>query len=291
MKCKWFSFIWICMFLLLVIDCAEKDNFPIFKGPYLGQEPPGLSPRVFAPGIVSTEEYEEFGCTMSPDGTVFYFTRTYIEPRRHTIMVCRLEENGWTAPEIAPFSGEHSEAEPNFSPDGNRLFFGRPESGIWMMERTRTGWSEPRHLMLGMFATITDSDVLYYTDISKGMDTCDIVRSRFVDGRSQEPRALTGSLNSPYKDAHPYVAPDEGYIIFDSNRQGGMGGNDLYISFRDNEDSWGEAVNLGEKINSPEHEQIPFVSPDGTFLFYSKKGDIYWVDTKIIEDHKSQEFK
>ena len=284
MKYTSVSSIWICFFIL--IGCVKKHDFPVLKGPYLGQESPGRSPRVFAPGIVSTEEYEEFGCTMPPDGREFFFTRTYVEPRRHTIMVCRLEENGWTAPEIAPFSGEHSEAEPNFSPDGSRLFFGRPESGIWMMERTPSGWSEPRHLMLGMFATISDSDVLYYTDISKGMDTCDIVRSRFVDSRSQEPKALTGSLNSPYKDAHPYVAPDERYIIFDSNRPGGMGGNDLYISFRDSEDSWGEAVNLGEKINSPEHEQIPFVSPDGKFLFYSNGEDIYWVDAKIIEELK-----
>ena len=272
------------------ISSKMVEPWPRLKGPYLGQKPPGITPEVFAPGVVSTN-LDEFGCTMSPDGGEFYFTRTYVEPRRHTIMVCRLEANGWTAPEIAPFSGQHSEAEPNLSPDGSRLFFGRPESGIWMAERSRNGWHASQHLLPGMFATASNNGTLYYTDVSRGMDKCDIVKSRYVNGQYMEKEALKGSLNSTFKDAHPYVAPDESYIIFDSIRPGGMGGNDLYISFGNMNGLWSKAINLGEKINSPEHEAIPFVSPEGEFLFYSTKGDIYWVDAKVIEDLKPKELK
>lgn len=276
--------------IVIFINCSQQDDFPLLTGPYLGQKPPGMIPEVFAPGIVSTE-LDEFGCTMSPDGKEFYFTRTYVEPRRHTIMVCRLEENGWTVPEIALFSGEHPDAEPNFSPEGCRLFFSRPGSGIWMMERIRSGWSEPRYLLQGMFATASNNGTLFYTDVSKGMERSDIVKSRYINGQYMDLEPLKGRLNSPYIDAHPYVAPDESYIIFDSNRPGGMGGNDLYISFQNNVGLWGEAINFGEKINSPEYEAIPFVSHDGEFLFYSTKGSIYWVSAKIIKELKPESVK
>ena len=142
-----------------------------------------------------------------------------------------------------------------------------------------------------MFATASNNGTLYYTDVSRGMDKCDIVKSRYVNGQYMEKEALKGSLNSTFKDAHPSVAPDESYIIFDSIRPGGMGGNDLYISFGNMNGLWSKAINLGEKINSPEHEAIPFVSPEGEFLFYSTKGDIYWVDAKVIEDLKPKELK
>jgi tetratricopeptide (TPR) repeat protein len=68
------------------------------RGPYLGQEPPGETPKVFAPGIVSVLGYNDFCASFAPDGKEFYFNRGM------TIMVCRLEENGWTAPEPASFN-------------------------------------------------------------------------------------------------------------------------------------------------------------------------------------------
>ncbi|MBE0655504.1 MAG: hypothetical protein IH594_17005, partial [Bacteroidales bacterium] len=53
---------------------AQQSDFSKLRGPYLGQNPPGLTPEIFAPGIISTEQFE-FGGTFSPDGTEFFFTR------------------------------------------------------------------------------------------------------------------------------------------------------------------------------------------------------------------------
>ena len=81
--------------------------------------------------------------------------------------------------------------------------------------------------------------------------------------------------------AHPYIAPDESYVIFDGIRPSGYGDCDLYISFNKN-GIWTEAYNLGSKINSEMCEMTPSVSPDGKHLFFHRgedvKGDIYWVD-------------
>ena len=71
---------------------------------------------------------------------------------------------------------------------------------------------------------------------------------------------------------------------------------DLYISFRQKDGSWGAAINLGDRINTPLYEQRAKVTPDGKYLFFWK-GDVktredgstyvvggpYWVDAKILE--------
>jgi hypothetical protein len=276
--------------LLLFISCSSKNKID-----FLSQTPPGEVPIIFAPETVSTE-LDEFGCTMSPDGREFYFTRTFLDPRRHTIMVSKQGPTGWSHPEIANFSGKYSEGEPNFSPDGKRLFFGRLRvteqrtnvSEIYVMDRMADGWREPEYIMQGMFASISNSDVLYFTDISKGMQKGDVVKSEYKNKEYSKPELLVGSINSPEQDAHPFIAPDESYILFDSNRPGGYGNSDLYISFRNEDNSWGDALNLGKPINTLEYDAIPSVSPGGEYLFFCRAGDIFWVDAKIIKILKSK---
>ena len=56
------------------IKQVKPDEFPALQGPYLGQKPPGMTPEIFAPGIVSTAEFE-FAGTFSPDGKEYFFTR------------------------------------------------------------------------------------------------------------------------------------------------------------------------------------------------------------------------
>ena len=58
--------------LILIIGCAQKEDFPVHKGPYLGQKPPGMTPEVFAPGIISTEHKEHSTLAFSPDGTEIF---------------------------------------------------------------------------------------------------------------------------------------------------------------------------------------------------------------------------
>ena len=101
---------------------GEQTNL---KGPYLGQKPPGLKTKVFAPGMVSTYGNHEFCCRFSPDGKEFYFNRGM------TIMVCRWETDGWTAPEPVKFTGRYRSHEPHITTDNKQLFYGtmRPQPG------------------------------------------------------------------------------------------------------------------------------------------------------------------
>ena len=285
-KCKTLERTIHLLCILSIVACDRKHEID-----YLGQTPPGKTPKIFAPGIVSTD-LEEYGCTMSPDGKEFYFTRTFLEPRRHTIMICRKGTKGWSSPEIADFSGNYSEGEPNFSPDGTQLLFGRlrnvPEQNtavpeIYQLTRTGDGWSAPFYLIPGMFASVSNSHNLFVTDVSGGIQKGDIVKSKFINNAYAQPEKLDGGVNSPFQDAHPFIAPDESFILFDSNRPGGYGDNDLYICVKKGNNEWGDGINLGEPINTPDYDAIPSLSPDGKYLFFYRHGDIYWTDWEIIE--------
>jgi Tol biopolymer transport system component len=260
---------------------------------YFAQKPPGINPELFAPGIISTEKYFEISCTLTPDGKEFYFTRRGGEfGDTNTILVSKLMNGTWTKPEVALFSGTYFDYEPHISPDGKKLLFGtdRPapadaEPGhggnIWYVEREGDKWGDPVYHCSGMFASITKDGALYVT---RGRDG--ISRQEFKEGKYLKFESLDDPINLPRADFHPFISPDESYLIFDSyDRPENIGGADLYISFRNKEGIWSNPDHLGTKINTQGWEGCPFVSRDGKYFFFTREGDIYWVSTKVFQNH------
>ncbi len=263
------------------------------KGPYLGQRPPGLKKEVFAQGIVSTKGGHEFSCTFSSDGKEFYFNRGM------TIMVCRWEKEGWTAPEPAAFNGDFRNHEPHITADNQTLYFGsmrpnpeRPEMenpyGIWKVERMDNGWGKPSYVGYGMYVTTTKNGTIYVTDIDyEDAKKHAIARTELVNGRLGPLERQIGVVLSPapgrMAGRHPCIAPDESYLIFDSYTIDPPGGNaQLFICFRESDRSWGNAINLSEILEIEGSIAASF-SPDGKYLFFKAESDIYWVSTKIFD--------
>ncbi len=86
-----------------------------------------------------------------------------------------------------------------------------------------------------------------------------------------DPKPISDNINTDKYESHPFISQDGKYLIFASDRDGGSGETDLYISFRDVSGNWGTAKNLGNTINTAKREIAPFIAPDGT-LFYSSDG-------------------
>ncbi len=264
-------------------------RFPVLEGEYLGQKPPGKTPEIFAPGIISTGG-GEFAGTFSPDSIEFYYTASggIKNLRMNTIMVTRRINNQWTEPEIAWFSGQTFDFEPHISPDGEKLYFGtrRPleENGEstgmhqWILDKTETGWTEPKPLGTPfienhvMYVSTTNDGTIYFT----GRDG--IYLSRLNDGKYKEPEKLSNQINDNFNAAHPFISPDESYLIFDAMPYGPQEGARLFISFRKKDGTWTKAKNLSEVWESQDPEMAASVSPDGKYLFFSREGNIYWVD-------------
>ncbi|MCP4571741.1 MAG: hypothetical protein GY838_05260 [bacterium] len=258
------------------------------KGPYLGQTPPGLEPEVFAPGLISTRGGFEFSCTFSPDGKEFYFNRGFY------ISVCRLEEDGWTAPARAEFNNESLNHEAHITHDGQRLFWGgrRPQSAgaaadyaIWYLERGDDGWDEPRHHGPGMYVTTAANGDLYLTDIEDVAGGGLAFQSRGDTGYGDLVR-LPEQLND-HPAAHPCIDWDSRWLVFDSARPdalGGAGDDDFYVSFRQGE-TWGAPIHL-DAISDPGSNMCASLSPDGKYLFFHGKRDIHWVSAEVLERYR-----
>jgi hypothetical protein len=261
---------------------------------YFDQQPPGLTPQRFAPGTVSTVAFSEIGCTFTPDGKEFYFTRSGGDLRSPVIFFSEFQEAKWTQPAIAPFEG----FGPHISANGEKLFisrYGNDKEGqktveLWFAHRKESRWVDLQNHGPGNRASVSSSFNLYYVDRSDPEDRGVIVVQKFSDGKYLEAEIVSGGVNSPHYDAHPCVARDESFIVFDSNRPGGHGDGDLYVCYRGDDGKWGKAFNLGPAINTESNEAYSSISPDGKYLFYSSndKGnfDLYWVDVKIIENNR-----
>lgn len=247
------------------------------KGNYLGQPFPGKEPRLFAPGLVSMIGWS-FWCTFSPDGKEFYFSRGN---KKKIIMVSRLENNEWTTPSPASFTSGQFSNEPHITLDNKRIFFGMGE-GIFTAERNKSGWSKPKFVSPGMHVTSSKDGQIYFTDVreaSKGIMT--IAKTEFNEGKFQNLERLQGGVEKARVElkrlAHPCIAPDGSYLIFDNGR--GM----LHISFRNASGEWGEAIDLTKHGIDPAASGAT-LSPDGKYIFLDIYNDLHWMSTNFIEE-------
>ncbi len=239
-------------------------------------------PRLFAEGVIPASVGS--GVTFSPDGRTLYFSQN-----RSDILVSRSEDGKWVTPAPAEFSGRYRDGDPFASPDGLQLFFwssrpldGRQRKGlaIWVADRKGTGWSAPRDVGESVngpeggvgFPAVTSSGTLYFmADRPDSIGGLDIYRANRLGDQYAKPENLGRVINSEYTELDAFVAPDESYIVFTSNRPGGLGTGDLYVSKR-KDGAWTPPQNLGPEINTAGFECCPSVSPDGKYLYYTTQG-------------------
>jgi len=284
----------------LLAGCTSQD----VALDYMGQAPQEDVPLIFAPGIVSLEGPLERVPAFSPDGNEMFFAVTTAD-WAPTVFHSVKSNGHWSTPDTASFSKVYNNTEPFFSPDGQRLYFasnrppGTPpwNDDIWMVERRGDAWSEPQHLGAGVNSasgefhpSVTADGTLYFASTRDAERTgADIYRSRRRNGAYQPAERLGPSVNSDYHDWDPYASPAEDLILFKSDRPGGFGDLDVYVSFRRADGSWTMAQNLGPGINTEAHDDAADLSPDGRYLFFARRTgdeemDIYWMDARFIRE-------
>ncbi|KZS41064.1 hypothetical protein AWE51_23185 [Aquimarina aggregata] len=292
----------VLAFIILLNACktekpkTKENDFSTTESPYLGQKPPGLIPEPFAPGLVTTLNWEIDG-VFTPDLKEFYFIREVgekEEDKKMEFVVFQYKNNQWQDSVISSRVGQ-----PFISPDGKKMHLGRRYK-----ERTGTGWSEIKKLDT-VFMKIP---IMRLTASAKGTYVFDEMSeeghlrySRLIDGKREEPRSFGKEINTGKSNAHPFIAPDESYILWDGRRDSGYGNADIYVSFRQKDDSWSKAINLGENINTEASEYGASVTPDGKYLFFNRNvgkvkptdkyenTDMFWVDAQVIERLRSKQ--
>ncbi len=143
---------------------------------------------------------------------------------------------------------------------------------------TPTGWVKP----VDITDALNAGEDCYATALSYTGDTLFIYKEEAgkadlwvskYDGSSWSPMKRLGrNINTKYWESSCYLTPDGKQLYFTSNREGGYGGLDIYVSRRTADGRWGEAVNLGPVINTPLMEDAPYLTADGKKLFFASQG-------------------
>jgi tetratricopeptide (TPR) repeat protein len=153
----------------------------------------------------------------------------------------------------------------------------RFQNVVFVARRDGKDWGTPQNITLdlvvdGNCSTLSlsysgDELYLFRDDVHDG----NIYSSRFIDGRWTPMQKLNANINTPSYETHAAESPDGKKLYFTSNRPGGIGDLDIYVSERTATGDWGIAANLGPIINTSFNENTPFLTADGSGLFFSSE--------------------
>jgi len=198
-------------------------------------------------GPVINSKYPDYVPAISADETVLVFTsrrnnttggkkdpqdNQYFED---IFISVKSDDTTWTTPQILAGSGintESHDAAVGLSPDGQELF-------------------------------------IYKVT---GKDGGDLYQSTLVGSVWSAPKNLGPNINTAAWEPSASITSDEKVLFFTSDKKGGFGGRDIYMSKVQPNGEFGPAVNLGPKINTPLDEDAPFIHADGKTLYFSSKG-------------------
>ena len=282
---------------------SQDSDFPKLTGPYLGQKPPGKTPELFAPGIVTVEKnLEHSAAVFSPDMTeVFWCTNIDFYTDKQVIGNLRLYsmkivDGQWTPPQIFPHTKDIRVERPVFSPDGNKLYieFGsdpykESDADIYVVEKKEDGWSKPVPVspLINSPASerlhcVTADGSLYFTRNLMTQNE-EVLVSRFVNGKFTEPEKLGESYNSENYEVAIVISPYEEFmLIWQASPQRS---SELNVSYKKADGSW------SKRIKAPYYcGGFLALSPDGKYLFFENEG-ICWVDTSFIDELKPKDLK
>ncbi len=282
--------IWIIPIVLIIHVCqAQNDTIN-----YFNQSPPGDTPQIFAPRIISLANRRETKIVFSPDAKECMIG-IGIEGT-FKILYSKYVSGNWTEPKNAYFITNDRAQEPFFSPDGQKIFF-TSYADIYVSTLVNQLWTTPVKLDSPVnteseeyHPTVTLNGTLYFCSMRNNPNGF-IYCSKYKNGNYFTVEKLDTIINSsPYGAYDPFIAPDESYIIFTTIHPDGYGKEDQYISYNKN-GTWTTPQNLGSLINTDKIEYGSYISPDKKYYFFSRPhgwgtevpADIYWIKANFID--------
>ena len=252
-------------------------------------EPTNLGPTINRPQA-------DYPGSFTSDGLEMYFDTNRSGPMKDDIYVSRRAtiDEAWGAPVKLgpPVNSSELEVYPIISRDGLSLYFtsfradGYGALDMWVTTRETIDddWGEPSNLGPKFngprddIVTSISSDglVLHFYSRNRpagyGGFHIWVSTRQSKDADWSEPMNLGPTVNSSYNDSCPYIPVDGLLLFFYSNRPGGFGNYDLYMTTRSTiDDDWGIPVNLGPTINSSALDYSATVLPDGSALYFGSE--------------------
>ncbi len=182
-------------------------------------------------------------------------------------------------------NSEKSEYYPSVTFDDSLLVFTKRGEGFredFMQSTLRNGVFSKATLIngdinnepsKGAITVSSDGDWLIFAgNFHRGYGDFDLYISYATPQGWSEPENLGPNINSGYWDSSPCLSPDNRVLYFSSNRPGGIGGKDLYMSNRLANGKWGPAINMGPFINTIGDETAPYMHADNQSFYFTSDG-------------------
>jgi outer membrane protein OmpA-like peptidoglycan-associated protein len=270
-------------------------------------------------------EYNEINPMISPDGKTLYFARISHPNNTHgakgsqDIWYSDLDAaSGKWGPARRmgfPLNKDEYNCAYSITPDGNTMLIkgqynnGNYETrGFSTSKKTAAGWSPPQKM-----------DIPSYVNMSKGQFDCGFMSAdgkvllmafsekknskeddiyvsfRQKDGSWSKPMDIGSDVNTKFTETTPFLAPDGATLYFSSDREGGLGSNDIYVSKRVDKtwQHWSKPVNLGSSVNTDGYDAYYTLAASGDYAYLTTfkntlgKGDI--VRVKLTEDQPANQ--
>jgi hypothetical protein len=280
-----------CLFVITIAVTRCTDDKATVNISYPSPAPDSL-PLVFLPGIVSKDTLD-FNSTFSVDGNTFYFSRSH--NRKYVIFETTYRDNKWQEPVISSlFDTLYSNTDPFMAPDSALYFISnRPKDkndttadyDIYRLVKHGDGYGSAQYL-----TGVNSDSTEYYVSVSRGGNiyfssyrdgNLDLYMSSKTGNGYAKPVTLGAVINTSYDEHDPLIAPDESFLVFPSDRPGGQGEADLYISHKVN-GQWQQPTPMGNGINTKRYEYCPYLSPDGKYFFFSSEYQVKWIGSSVL---------
>lgn len=157
----------------------------------------------------------------------------------------------------------------------------RPNEDLYFAELNDESWDKVKDIgppintieNEGAFSISSDGNYIFFTSCSRngGKGQCDIWLTSKKNNRWDEPKNLQSPINTKYWESQPSISSDGRMLYFSSDRPGGYGGTDIWVS-EFSISGWSAPKNLGPTVNTSKDEQFPFIHSDNRTLYFSSNG-------------------
>lgn len=183
---------------------------------------------------------------------------------------------------------------PHISRDGTQMYLATERKGttggqylrdtykadIYLVKSKNGHWSRPRKIAYRINSKSDDLNpslgeggkYLVYSREDKNNKDYNLYYAEVNGKRFKAPQKFNPNVNSKNNESSPYIVLNGSVMYFSSDKPGGFGGKDIYISEKMPNGEWGRPYNLGPNVNTEKDEDCPFVLDDGVTLFFSSKG-------------------
>ncbi|MEI7595103.1 MAG: hypothetical protein WCK02_05085 [Bacteroidota bacterium] len=271
----------------------KEDFAPVFAFYYLAQAY-SLEMR-FDEARVNFEKFKSFLTTKDKDAKLMADALVQIAATDNAKVIIAKPLKNVVIESFLTVNSIFSDIAPVVSFNENTVYFSSQRKGALGGEKDNLGqyfadiyftdlklgkWVKPKRLSgkisstkIDVISSISPNGKTMYFQRSTENGAFDLYYSKLSKkGKWQTPQKLSSVINTKFNEESVCESSDGMKLFFVSDREGGYGGKDIWISEKDSKGEWGIPYNMGPVINTKYDEASPFLLNDGATLFFSSKG-------------------